>query len=405
MNLILFDSDSIRKNLLPFTFTRPVAEIRVGIGTIAQKWEMALSHKPSFLVPDYLSNKFPLRASSANLVVNGALCPNAPLLQAIKALHDGEALVKDGILLAGKCDSNTLSLFKEHTEGFNDYFQCKPYDGTINILQNLWDIFVLNGAEIRLDFEVISKGRVSQKIDDPHTITYNEEQIFIEEGASIKASVLNADTGPIYIGKNAEVQEGAIIRGPFALCENSTVNMGTKVKGDTTVGPHAKVGGEISNVVIFGYSNKSHDGFLGNAVIGEWCNLGAATNASNLKNTYGNIKVWNYSQEKLIDSGRQFCGLMMGDHSRCGINTMFNTGTVVGVGTNVYGEGFPPQFIPSFSWGAANAGENFSTYQFDKFIKTAKIMMQRRNKIMDIEEERILTHIFEQTVAFGAREI
>lgn len=405
MNLILFDSDNIRKNLLPFTFTRPVGEIRVGIGTIAQKWEMVFSVKPSYLTPDYLSNKFPLKTSSTNWIVNGALCPNAQLLQEIQDLKVGEALVKDGMLLAGKCDNNTLSLFKEHTEGFNGYFQCKPYDGTATILQNLWDIFTLNGEEIRLDFELITKGRASQKINDPHTITYNEEQIFIEEGASIKASVMNAETGPIYIGKNAEIMEGSIIRGPFAACENSTVNMGTKVRGDTTIGPYSKVGGEISNVVIFGYSNKSHDGFLGNAVIGEWCNLGAATNASNLKNTYGNIKVWNYPQEKLIDSGRQFCGLIMGDHSRCGINTMFNTGTVVGVGTNVYGEGFPPKFIPSFSWGSANSGGNFATYQLDKFLETAKIVMKRRNKTLDMGEEKILTHIFEQTVAFRAREI
>lgn len=405
MNLILFDSDNIRKNLLPFTFTRPVAEIRVGIGTIAQKWEMVLSHKPSYLVPDYLSQKFPLRTSDTNLIINGALCPDAQLVKEIQILKDGEALVQDGILLAGKCDRSVLAQSQEDIEGLSSHLQSKPYEGNINILQNLWDIFVFNGDAIRHDFELITRGRASQKIHDPHTVTYNEEQIFIEEGATIKASVLNAETGPIYIGRNAEIMEGSIIRGPFAACENSTVNMGTKVRGDTTIGPYAKVGGEISNVVIFGYSNKSHDGFLGNAVIGEWCNLGAATNASNLKNTYGNIKVWNYSQEKLIDSGRQFCGLIMGDHSRCGINTMFNTGTVVGVGTNVYGEGFPPKFIPSFSWGAANSGGKFATYQLDKFIETAKIVMQRRNKILDMGEEKILTHIFEQTVAFRAREI
>ncbi len=404
MNLILFDSTHIRENLLPFTFTRPVADIRVGINTIAEKWEMAFSTKPSYLVPDYLSHKFTLKSNSTNLLVNGALCPNAQLLQAIKSLKDGEALVQGSILLAGKCDSNTLSQFKERMEGFSDYFQCKPYDGTITLLQNLWDIFGFNGEEIRHDFASITKGRASQKVKDPHTIIYNEGQIFIEEGAAIKAAVLNAETGPIYIGKNAEIMEGAIIRGPFALCENSTVVMGTKVRGDTTVGPYSKIGGEVNNIVIFGYSNKSHDGFLGNAVIGEWCNLGAATNASNLKNTYGAVKVWNYAHQKLVDSGKQFCGLMMGDHSRCGINTMFNTGTVVGIGTNVYGEGFPPKFIPSFSWGAANGG-SFSTYQLDKFMETARIVMQRRNKIMDMEEEKILTHIFEQTVAFRAREI
>src|SRR5699024_5357728 len=277
MNLILFDSDNIRKNLLPFTFTRPVGEIRVGIGTIAQKWEMVFSVKPSYLTPDYLSNKFPLKTSGTNWIVNGALCPDTELVEAIERLKDGEALVQNGILLAGKCDSKTIGHLKEDIDHFDHHFLCKPYGQAITILRNMCDMFELNGAEMRKDFEKITKGRISHTIYDPYTQIYNPDQIFIEEGAKIKAAVLNAETGPIYIGKNAEIMEGSIIRGPFAACENSTVNMGTKVRGDTTIGPYSKVGGEISNVVMFGYSNKSHDGFLGNAVIGEWCNLGAAT--------------------------------------------------------------------------------------------------------------------------------
>ena len=265
------------------------------------------------------------------------------------------------------------------------------------LLQKTWQIFQFNGSEIRKDFTLLTKGRTSQPVNDPHTIVYGADQIFIEEGAKIKAAVLNAEGGPIYIGKNTEIQEGSLIRGPFALCEGSTINMGAKLRGDTTVGPFSKVGGEISNSVIFGYSNKGHEGFLGNSVIGEWCNLGADTNTSNLKNNYASVKLWDYTRGGFANTGLQFCGLMMGDHSKCGINTMFNTGTVVGVGANIFGDGFPRNFIPSFSWGGA-AG--FSTFTMVKFEETAKAVFGRRGLEWTPAEKEILDKVFELTKSY-----
>jgi UDP-N-acetylglucosamine diphosphorylase/glucosamine-1-phosphate N-acetyltransferase len=261
----------------------------------------------------------------------------------------------------------------------------------------VWRIFQFNPEQIRLDYALITSGKKSSGIQDKHTIVYNESNIFVEEGVSIRAAILNAEDGPIYLGKNSIVQEGAIIKGPFALCEGSTVGMGSKMRGDTTVGPHSKVGGEISNSVIFGYSNKGHDGFIGNTVIGEWCNLGADTNTSNLKNNYENVKLWNYAKGGFTDTGLQFCGLMMGDHSKCGINTMFNTGTVVGVSANIFGDGFPRNFIPSFSWGGANG---FTTYQIKKAYETAQKVMERRKVVLDDIEKEILANIFELTTAY-----
>lgn len=403
MNLILFDSKALREQLLPFTFTRPIAEIRVGICTITQKWEAAFDVSPSFLVPDYLASRFPLRQSASNLLVNGALCPREDLIRAIRDLKDGQALVQEGILLAGKCDQKTLIELKEDPQQYTSLFKCTPFLSPVVLIQNVWDIFLLNGSEICRDFELITQKRTSKRINDPHTKIYKEENLFIEEGAIIQAAVLNANTGPIYIGKNAEIMEGAVIRGPFALGEGAVVNMGSKIRENSTVGPYSKVGGEISNSVIFGYSNKSHDGFLGNSVLGEWCNLGASTNTSNLKNNYSEVKLWSYVKRELVGTGRQFCGLMMGDHSRSGINTMFNTGTVVGVGANIFGTGFPPKFIPSFSWSEISGEQKFSTYTLDKFIATAKIIMKRRNKELKKDEENILTHIFEQSAQFRNR--
>lgn len=397
MNLILFDSKAIRENLLPFTFTRPVSGIRVGISTIAQKWEVAFDRAPSFLVQDYLKTTFPLSIAASNVLINGGVCPDDELVRAIHNLKEGQALLQEDILLAGKCnDKALLSLNGDVSQLFSptDYVS---YTAPVTIIRNLWDIFMSNGSEIRKDFFKITNGRTTQPVHDPYTRMYDKENIFIEEGATIRAAVLNASTGPIYIGKNTEVMEGAVIRGPFALCEGSVVAMGTKVRGDTTVGPYSKVGGEINNSIIFGYSNKGHDGFLGNAVIGEWCNLGAATNTSNLKNNYGEVKIWNYPQKGLMGTGLQFCGLIMGDHAHCGINTMFNTGTVVGVGANIFGAGFPPKFVPSFSWAD---GQKFSTYKLDKFLATVGIMMKRRNKALDNEEKNILTHIFELSARF-----
>ena len=383
MNLILFDSSTIRNNLLPFTFTRPIARIRIGILTIAEKWEKRLNSKASFKTEDYLSKKFPLVITQDNLFVNGALCPDDSCIAEITKLNPGEGLYKDGLLLAARTQIDSF-----------ENLTAKSFEGPIRLIDQVWKIFQFNAEQIRVDYNLITAGRKSLGIQDKHTIVYNEQHIFVEEGVTIRAAVLNAEDGPIYLGKNSVVQEGALIKGPFALCESSTVNMGGKMRGDTTIGPHSKVGGEVSNSVIFGYSNKGHDGFIGNTVLGEWCNLGADTNTSNLKNNYENVKIWNYAKGGFSDTGLQFCGLMMGDHSKCGINTMFNTGTVVGVSSNIFGDGFPRNFIPSFAWGGANG---FTTYQVKKAYETAEKVMARRHIVLDDIEKEILATVFEIT--------
>ncbi|MCH7399346.1 GlmU family protein [Belliella sp. DSM 107340] len=387
-NIILFDDAAIRGSLLPFTFTRPVADIRVGILKISEKWEKYSGQKAGFVTQDYLSKKFGHREGSATMI-NGAACPTQELWDAILSLNPNQALWFNQTLLAIKSD--TPSEFNHDVAKEKSKVE---YKGTFTLIQKTWNIFEFNAQEIKNDFNLITSGRKSIGISDPNTILYNESQIFIEEGAKIKAAVLNAENGPIYIGKNAEIQEGALIRGPFALCESSTVNMGAKMRGDITVGPHSKIGGEVSNSVIFGYSNKGHDGFMGNSVLGEWCNLGADTNTSNLKNNYASVKVWDYIKGGFSNTGLQFCGLMMGDHSKSGINTMFNTGTVVGVGANVFGDGYPRNFIPSFSWGGA-AG--FTTFQYRKFEEVAIAVMNRRGLNFDETEKEIIQRVFELT--------
>src|SRR5690606_7840722 len=254
------------------------------------------------------------------------------------------------------------------------------------------DIFSKNTLAIQADFDLLTKGRQSAAIPDS-VFCINRKNIFVEEGARLNFASLNASDGPIYIGKNAEIMEGCTIRGPFALCDSSTLKMQTKIYGGTSIGPHSKVGGEVNNSVIFGYSNKAHDGFLGNSVIGEWCNLGADTNNSNLKNNYAEVKLWDYEKEGFANTGLQFCGLMMGDHSKCGINTMFNTGTVVGVSANIFGSGFPRNFIPSFSWGGSGG---FTTYNTEKAFEVAKVVMSRRNIEFSDLDAKILVHVVEE---------
>lgn len=397
MNLIFYESAEIRNNLLPFTFTRPVALIRVGILTIAEKWQRDLKLEPSFITESYLQSKFSLEIADENIVVNGAVCPDESLLAAISQLKQGACLIHEGHFLAGKCDANVIDAIIDNPAGINSHFDLIPYNHTFTLVSHLWDIFTFNREEIIKDFNKITQGRSSAPITDKYTRVYGEENIFIEEGASIKAAILNAENGPIYIGKNTEIMEGAIIRGAFAILEGSVIAMGSKIRGDTTVGPFSKIGGEVSNSVVFGYSNKGHEGYLGNSVLGEWCNLGADTNTSNLKNNYSNVKVWSHAENDMVDTGKQFCGLMMGDFTRCGINTMFNTGTVTGVGANIFGGGFMPKFIPSFSWCDS---QTLISYRMEKFMETTKIILGRRNKILNNEDERILTHIFEQTRKF-----
>lgn len=384
MNLILFDDPGIRTNLLPFTFTRPVADIRIGIITIREKWEKYLNCSSSSLTVDYLQKKYPTTAGSENLFINGALCPDEKLVSKIKNLALGETLVSGELILAAR--SNTAILpSKEKAIAYTEAF---------SLIDQPWKIFQHTAAQIKSDFALITKGRKSADIQDKYTMVYGAENIFIEEGVDIKAAVLNAESGPIYLGKNSVVQEGALIKGSFALCEGATVNMGAKMRGDSTIGPHCKVGGEISNSVLFGFSNKGHDGFLGNSVLGEWCNLGADTNTSNLKNNYDQVKLWSYAKRGFVSTGQQFCGLMMGDHSKCGINTMFNTGTVVGVSANVFGDGYPRNFIPSFSWGGS-AG--FIPYQLNKVFETAERVMSRRHVELTDMDKEILRYIFDNT--------
>ncbi len=388
MNIVVFDDPVIRMDLLPFTFTRPVASIRVGILTIKEKWEKFFGQPISDLTQNYLQEKFPLIETTENLLINGAVCPDENLHKAIQQLKKGERLVKGGL---------TVALRTEDVQSFVDApVKTNEYSGDVTVMDQVWRIFQHNGEQIRSDFELLTRGRKSNPIKDPHTRTYCPENIFIEDGAVIRAAVLNAATGPIYIGRNAQIHEGGLIRGPFALGEESIMNMGVKVRGDTTIGPYCKVGGEISNAVIFGFSNKAHDGFLGSSVIGEWCNLGADTNTSNLKNNYDSVKLWNYPKVGFQNTGLMFCGLMMGDHSKCGINTMFNTGTVTGVSSNIFGAGYPRNFVPSFAWGGT-AG--FTTFQLDKASETASKAMERRNQTLTEVDKRILKNIFDITVS------
>jgi UDP-N-acetylglucosamine diphosphorylase/glucosamine-1-phosphate N-acetyltransferase len=387
MNIILFD-DERRAHLLPLTFTRPVADLRIGILTIKEKWERFTKFPVSFLSQDYLQEKFPLVVGDDNLLIAGSLLPSAELWEKIQTLEPGEALSQRGELLAARNVSNNFQTIASA-------YSIKEYELTSPRISDLWDIFSQNGQAISFDFKLLTSGRVSQTIDKSNTVIGTD--IFVEQGAKITCAVLNASQGPIYIGKNAEIWEGSLIRGPFALCENASVKMGAKIYGATTIGPESRVGGEISNVVIQGYSNKGHDGFLGNAVLGEWCNIGADSNNSNLKNNYAEVKVWSYPLQRFVPTGLQFCGLVMGDHSKCGINTMFNTGTVVGVSANIFGAGFPRNFIPSFTWGGPQGS---TEYQLEKASETARLVMIRRGKNFDGLEQDIFNKVFELTKSF-----
>ncbi len=374
MKLNLFESESIA-NLYPLTLTRPAADLRVGILTIAEKWQKHLGASAfGFETRDHLSQKFTL-LENPDLYINGHLLPNKPLVESILNLKDGQALYRNHVLLAAK----------------GHISQNIEFDGDISLIERPYHIFKLNHQEILADYELLTTGRTSANISNSNTV-FGKHPVFLEEGASMECATLNTNDGPIYIGKNAEIMEGSIVRGPLAMCEGAKLKLGTKVYGATTLGPFCNVGGEVNNIVMHGYANKGHDGFLGNAVLGEWCNIGADTNCSNLKNTYDEVKVWNYATSKFERSGQQFCGLIMGDHSKCGINTMFNTGTVVGVACNLFGAGFPRQFVPDFSWGGASG---FVPHQMPAVEKTAQLVMVRRSKEFNEVERHILHWIYD----------
>lgn len=385
-NTVLFD-DANRNHLLPLTFTRPIAALRVGILTIREKWERHLPAQYSFKTEDYLSKKFPVILEKDNLYINGTVCPNAHLIAAIKKLQPGQSLKKGELLLA-------VLLRDDEFDENKALSNAQEFTPELNLITRPYHIFSLNAVELEADFELITKGRKSAKISATNQVL--GDKIFAEKGAKAECAILNATTGPIYLGENSEVMEGSVVRGGLALCEHSVLKLSAKIYGATTVGPHCKVGGEVNNSVFQAYSNKGHDGFLGNAVIGEWCNLGADTNNSNLKNNYDEIKIWSYVKSGFVKTGLTFCGLIMGDHSKSGINTMFNSGTVVGVSANVFGSGFPRNFIPSFSWGGA-AG--FTQYKLNKALETAERMMQRRNVPLNQVEQDILQHIFDNSAA------
>jgi len=385
MNYILFDGPS-RNNLLPFTYTRPVADIRVGILTIREKWEMYLKSTTTTVTEDYLTDKYPMVEMEQNVMINASFLPNKAMVEQIENLSKKQALYKGDHLIA---------FFTEDTQeevDFKTYEQIQ-FDADSIEINNTWDIFSKNNLAIKEDFDLLTEGRQSQPI--PSSVNVIEpNSIFIEEGASVEFSMLNASSGPIYIGKNAQIMEGCLIRGPLALCDNAVLKMGAKIYGATTVGPYSKVGGEVNNSVLFGFSNKGHEGFIGNTVLGEWCNLGADTNTSNLKNNYAEVRLWNYEAERFLPTGLQFCGLIMGDHSKCGINTMFNTGTVVGVNANIFGSGYPRNFISSFSWGGASG---VTTYQTKKAFEVAEVVMARRKIAFTEKDKAILEHVFEIT--------
>jgi len=394
MNLILFDDPILKIRLLPFTWIRPIAAIRIGILKIYEKWAVYFQGDISYLTAPYLSKKFNAKFSENQYYINGALCPSESLVEEIAKLKLGEGLKRGEMLLA----YHTTIAF-ETPEALILHFwekgtKIEASTTDTSFLQRPWDIFRYNQQEIISDFAQVTKGRESESISDPFTKVYHPENVFVEKGASIKAALINAENGPVYIGKNAIIHEGALVRGALALCENAEINMGAKIRGNSTFGPSAKMGGEINNAVVFGFSNKGHDGYLGNAVIGEWCNLGADTNNSNLKNNYSEVKVWDYEHEKLIPSGLQFCGLMMGDHSKCGINTMFNTGTVTGIAAIIFGGGFPQKFIPSFTWGGV---DNHDTFQLEKMLELAENVMTRKLQDFTREDKAIFEYVFEKT--------
>jgi len=385
MNYILFDG-AVRNALLPFTYTKPVADLRIGILTIREKWEKHLSLTTTTITEEYLEEKYPMVELEENVLINASFCPTNELVEKVKNLSTNEAIFKGEEVIAFYTSDS------QEEVNFDTYKQIEFEEDLIQV-KNTWDIFALNAEAIQQDFDLITEGRTSQPIPEG-TRYIDKENIFIEEGAVLTFATLNASLGPIYIGKDAEIMEGAVVRGPFAMCEHAVLKLNAKIYGATTLGPYCKVGGEVNNTVIMANSNKGHDGYIGNAVIGEWCNIGADTNNSNLKNNYAEVKLWDYETGRFAKTGLQFCGLMMGDHSKCGINTMFNTGTVIGVSANIFGSGFPRNFVPSFSWGGASG---FIEYKTNKVFEVAEVVLKRRGLIFDEKEQKILEHVFEET--------
>ncbi len=397
--LLLYDPPRALENLLPFTYVRPVSTLRVGILTILEKWERRLDAKAGYITRDYLQRKYPSESFDQYLVINSSLCPDDQLVQDLGKLEIGEALIKNGSLIGYRCNHSDLEKWR-NDPGDQDF---KTYEYVPDIVQinKVWDILQHNPNEIEKDFDLVTADRKSAPITDPYTRIYDTSRVFAESGLVVRDATINASEGPVYIGPDVVVQEGAVIKGPLAIGQGSSISMGSKIRGNVSMGPFCKVGGEVVNSVIQGYSNKGHDGFLGSSVVGEWCNLGADSNTSNLKNNYADVKLWNYRAAEYESSGRQFLGLMMGDHSKCGINTMFNTGTVVGISANIFGEGFPSRFVPSFSWGAT---QGFETFRLDQALEVAQKMMERRQLNLEEFDREILKAVFHETAPWRSWE-
>lgn len=382
---IIFSDAHFWENFLPLTFTKPVAEMRCGILTFSERWQKLLNiSEVSYITEDYLQDKFKTYEKKEGLLLVPNFLPSENVLKQIKNLQKGEALVFKNEVLAARLDMSNFSL--NQIEKMTDIHE------DLLFFEKPTDLFSYNDKAIDFDFKILTEGKTSQKLSETNGFLGNKEDLFIEEGAQIEFATLNTKTGKIYIGKNAEVMEGSLLRGPIALCEGSKFNMGSKVYGATTVGPHSKVGGEVNNIVIFGFSNKGHEGFVGNSVIGEWCNIGADTNSSNLKNNYAEVKLWSYKTKRFENTGLQFCGLIMGDHSKTAINTQLNTGTVIGVGANIFKSGFPPNLIEHFSWGGMKGDEKF---KLEKAYEVAEKAMARRKIPLSEDDKAILKNIYE----------
>lgn len=397
LNLILFDSDA-RNHLLPLTATRPMGELRLGIFTLRGKWERRLRASASYITQEHLQEKFPIRVESENFIVNAGVIATDALCRRIRQMNMNEALLYQGELVAARLDEARFEALIEDEEVRELQGTEVPADIPITQIQHLWDLIHLNGQELRADFELLTHDRASQRLSATNRVIGPQQNLFLEAGAKMEGCIVNTTDGPVYIGKDAEVMEGCLLRGPISVGEGAVLKMGARIYGPTTIGPGCKVGGEVARSILIANSNKAHDGFLGDSVLGEWCNLGADTNNSNLKNNYSEVKLWDYPQERFVKTGTQFCGLFMGDHAKCGINTMFNTGTVVGVFANVYGAGYPRNFVPDFAWGGAEAG--YRTYRFAEACETAETVMARRGlKFTDLDKA-ILYHVYDNTAKF-----
>lgn len=391
MNLILSDDIEKRMDLFPLTFTRPAGDLRVGILTIQDKWQKLSGAQTSLLGDQYLRIKYTPIVEDDNYVVDSRILPTPELVTEVSSLQKGEGITIDDYIIAARLDAEDATKFYSDRKSLN--ISAKSHT-PISRIDNTWDIFTLNEQEIERDFHLLTDGRKSAGLSDTNRYL-QPERIFVEEGAKAEFTIINPAGGYVYLGKDSEIMENAVVHGSLALCEHSCIKIGAKIYGATTMGPHTKCGGEVNNSVIWGYSNKGHDGFLGNSVLGQWCNLGADTNNSNLKNNYAEVKLWSYAKHRFVKTGLQFCGLIMGDHSKSSINTMFNTGTVIGVSCNIFGTGFPRNFVPSFSWGGADS--DYEQYPLKNALTTAQIMMARRHIELDDVETAILTHIFEET--------